>query len=218
MNLKASLLPVMAAFLILPRIASAAFILDTGTPTGSGGPVVLNGSQWLAGEFSATAGETITSLSAYLDNTATTGAGSTFTFDIYSGTGFLNTRGVTPVFSAAATFSADGWNTTAVDWVPTTSGNYWLALQLPAASGRNPPAFDAPLETGAGTGTVPAIAFAYAGSSGQYTLSNADPVGLEVTAVPLPASAWLFASGLLASLGTAFRRRSAAHFTAPKHL
>jgi hypothetical protein len=183
---------------------------------------VLNGSQWLAGEFAATAGETITSLSAYLDSTATTGNGSTFTFDIYSGTPFLNTRGLTPVFTTTATFTANGWNTTAVDWVPTTSGDYWLALQLPAASGRNPPAFDAPLETGAGTGTVPALAFAYAGTSGQYTLSNADPIGLEVSAVPLPASVWLFASGLLAGVGTAFRRRrstapSAAHFTDPKY-
>jgi hypothetical protein len=49
-----------------PRGARAQpFILDTGTPT-SGTYPILSNSQWFAAEFVATAGETITALSAYL--------------------------------------------------------------------------------------------------------------------------------------------------------
>jgi hypothetical protein len=214
MKLKISLIPAMAAVLLLPRVASAYFILDTGTPGGSNGAAILNSADWLAGEFTATAGETITSLSAYLDANANITAGSSsFVFDIYgtnaSGTGFLNNRSLSPLFTVTATFSANGWNTQAVDWVAPSSGYYWLALQMPASSGRNPPSYAAPIESGTGTGTVPANQFAFA-TSGQYTASTNDPIGLEVTAVPLPASAWLLLSGLVAGFGTAFRRRRGA--------
>ena len=63
---------VLAAFL-LPGISRAAFQLDTGTPTGSGGPLIVSSSQSLAGEFSAAAGETITQLAAYLSSSSGNG-------------------------------------------------------------------------------------------------------------------------------------------------
>jgi len=205
MKLKTALIPVAAltASLLLPGVASADFVLDTGVPSGSSGPVVLNASNWYAGEFAATAGETITSLSAYIQSNAN--GASSFTFDIYSAASFLGVRGVQPLFSTTATYTASGWNTAAVNWVvPTAGGDYWLAVQMSSSSGRNPPSFD--LTSGTGNGTVPALGFAdYAGSS--FSTGQALPIGLEVSAVPLPASAWLFASGLLAGLGAAVRRR-----------
>jgi len=210
----------LAAVMLSPGIANASFVLDTGTPTSTSGPTTLSASQWLAGEFSVTAGEDITSLSAYLTQGAGQ-VGDTFSFDIYSNSGFIGNRSYasSEVYSASGTFTANGWNTTAVNWVPTSTGNYWLALQLTASntningsSGRAEQGLDAPVETSATTGTVPALQFAYLGSGtlGQYTTQGALPIGLEINAapVPLPAAVWLLGSAA-AGLG-AMRRRKAA--------
>ncbi|MGA2188030.1 MAG: hypothetical protein ABSH33_05835 [Steroidobacteraceae bacterium] len=204
----------LAAIGLVPGIANAGFVLDTGVPDGSTGPFVLSTAQFLAGEFAVTAGEDITDLSAYLSQGAGE-IGDTFTFDIYSSTGFTNRPSTrpAPVFSATGTFTSNGtgsgaWQTTAVNWTPTAGGDYWLALQV--ASTTDTKGLDAPGEATATTGTVPALGFAYAPASGQYTTSGAPAIGLEVTAaspVPLPAPLWLFGSGLLAAVGCAARRR-----------
>lgn len=211
MNKKITLLGgVLAAALLSPGIASASFLLDTGIPDGTGGaPSVLNSSQWFAAEFSATAGDTISSISAYL----TSGPGqaanvpNTFTIDLYSDSNFTG-RSTSRVLvdTAQATFTGDGWNVTSVNWAPlTTSGNYWLALQVGAGDGTN--GLDLPTESAALTGTQPAVAFAYLGSntSGKYTTSGAPTFGVEVSTVPIPAALWLLGSGLL-GLGVVGRR------------
>jgi hypothetical protein len=206
-----------AALFLAPGLASADFILDTGTPTGTGGPQVLNTAQWLAGEFAVTAAETgqAYALSAYLTQGAGQ-VGDTFTFDVYAaGTGFTARASSreTPVFTATGTFTGNGWNFSSTDWTPTTAGSYWLALQV--SSTTQTKGLDAPVETSASTGTVPALGFAYAPSSGQYTTTGAQPIGLEISTVPLPPSVWLLASGLLAGLGWRAKRRDggfALHF------
>lgn len=198
-----------AAVALVPGMASASFVLDTGVPAG-GSSYVLSSAQWVAGEFAVTAGTDITDLSAYL----TQGAGSvgdTFTFDIYSTatsfTGRANSR--SSVFTATGTFTQNGWNTTAVNWTPTATGDYWLALQVgPTNSTKG---LDLPSETSASTGTAPALGFAYLGSgtSGEYTTVGAPSIGLQVTAaspVPLPPALWLLGSGLL-GIGALARRR-----------
>ncbi len=219
MNLRKELLVpcAVAAFLLAPGLASADFILDTGTPTGTGAPQVLNTTQWLAGEFSVGAGNVgqTYALSAYL----TQGAGQpgdTFTFDVYAaGSGFTaraNTREA-PVFTATGTFTGDGWNFSSTDWTPTTAGSYWLALQV--SSSTQTKGLDAPVEALASTGSVPALGFAFAPTSGQYTTSGAQPIGLQISAVPLPPSVWLLASGLLAGFAWRTKRRDggfAPHF------
>jgi hypothetical protein len=212
MNMKTLAIAGAAAALLSPGLASASFILDTGTPTGSAGPAILSYTQWLAGEFAVTAGETdqAYSLSAYL----TEGAGqpgNTFTFDVYAaGSGFTARASSreTPVFTATGTFTANGWNFSSTNWTPTSAGNYWLALQV--ASPTDTAGLDAPAEASATTGTVAALGFAYAPSSGQYTTNSAPYIGLEIAAVPvpLPPALWLLGSGLLA-VGTAARRRRA---------
>lgn len=186
-----------------PGIAAADFVLDTGTPTGTTS-VVLNSSGWYAAEFSVTAGETIGSLSAYL----TQGAGqpgNTYTWDIYSASGpFTGANREAATYSATGAFTANGWNTTAVNWTPTTTGLYWVALQVTNAS--QTPGLDLPTESSVSSGTVPATAFASAGTNGRYALETANPVGLQVSAVPLPAAAWLLGSGLI-GFGARIRRR-----------
>ncbi|WP_457848299.1 hypothetical protein, partial [Staphylococcus aureus] len=72
----------LAAAAVLPGIASASYILDTGTPAGSGA-LILSSSQWVAGELSLTQGQSITDVAAYL----TQGAGQpgdTFTWELYA--------------------------------------------------------------------------------------------------------------------------------------
>jgi hypothetical protein len=202
----------LAAALLSPGMANASFLLDTGTPTGTGSDT-FNSSTWYAEEFYVAAGTSVSSLSAYL----TQGAGqlgTSFTFAIYQDPGpggaFLGStssnRGADEVLTATGTFSAAGWNSAAVNWTPSTSGDYWLAIQQTSTGTAN--SLDAPTESSTGTGTVPALGYAiYSTSAGsKYQSSAGDPIGLEVTAVPLPAAAWLLLSGL-GGLGAMVRRR-----------
>ena len=68
MNRKTTLLggALAAAVLLLPGVASATLLLDTGNPTGTGGPAELVTASWSAAEFAAQPGENVLSLSAYL--------------------------------------------------------------------------------------------------------------------------------------------------------
>ncbi len=200
----------LAAAYLVPGIASADFILDTGVPTGSAAPTVLNTSQFLAGEFAATQGDTITELSAYLTQ-GVGQPGDTFTFDIYSASNFLGTRASSRIldYTIAGTFGANGWNSTAANWTPSATGDYWLALQVNSTT--NTKGLDAPSETSAVTGTAPALAFAFAGTNGEYSSSGAPAIGLQVTEaspVPLPAAIWLLGSGVMGLGSMARRRRS----------
>jgi hypothetical protein len=212
----------LAAAALLPGIASASLILDTGIPTGTTGPVVLNSAGWYAAEFSDATSSEITTVSAYVGS----GTGS-FTFDIYADnlsnvsftTGKVNTLSV--LATGTGTFSSAGWVTTTLDWTPgaqTTSadGKYWIALEE-TTTGRNAPTFDLPEETSASTGTAPALAFALekSGTSGVFSESGAPAIGLQVNAVPLPAGLWLLGSGLF-GLGFAGRRNRARQSSNPQ--
>jgi len=206
MNAKyAAFLSALAAALLSPAIANASFVLDTGTPGGTGNDVVSS-STWYAEEFFVAQGVTVSGLAAYLTN-GTNGA--SLTFDIYSSSGpggnFLNNtaanRNADLVASTTGTFTANGWTSASVNWTPSTSGNYWLAIQQTSPGAANQ--FDAPTEASTSTGTAPALGYAiYSTSAGSKFQSSAgDPIGLEVSTVPLPASVWLLICGL-GGLGT----------------
>ncbi len=196
----------LAAFALTPGVASASFVLDTGTPDGSTGTYLVSTSSWLAAEFTTTTTEQVTSLSAYLTQ-GTGQPGDTFTFDIDSGN-FLNVNrnSETVVQSITGTYTADGWNTTNSDFT-LAAGTYWLVLAVGSTADTR--GLDAPGEPSAANGTAPALAFAYNGSNGKFTSSGAPAIGVQIGAspVPLPASVWLLASGLLIGLTSLARRR-----------
>jgi len=205
MNRKTTLLGgALAAAFLLPGVSGATMLLDTGTPTGTGGPAVLSTTAWSAAEFVAQGGEDITSLAAYVTQSTGPGEpGNTFTFDIYSNSAFIGVRSgqLAPLATATATYEADGWTTAAVNWTTPgaagTSSDYWVALEV--SSTTQTKGLDLPQEISNTTGTVPALGFATL-SGGKFTQTGALPIGLEVTAtspVPLPPAAWLLGSGLL---------------------
>ena len=144
--------------------AQASFVLDTGTPAGSS-QLVLSTAQSFAAEFSIGAGVNVTTLSAYL--TPNTGNANTFEFEIFSNSpSFIGARSPTLVYSTAAmvtaTSSTPGWDSVAVNWTPTTGGNYWLAILEPNVG----TTLDVQSETSTGTGTAPALAFASTNTPG----------------------------------------------------
>jgi hypothetical protein len=210
-----TLMAALAIAALSPGLAFADLILDPGTPPLTGtSAATLNSSDWYAEEFSVSAGETITQLSAFL----TQGVGQpndTFTFDLYSASGtFLGASNGTrePVTdSATGTFTANGWNSVGVNWNNLTAGNYWLAVEVSSTAQTR--GLDLPTESSASAAAATAspLAYAFAGSNHEFGTAGAPPdVGLQVTAaspVPLPAAVWLLGSGLVA-LGAARRRRA----------
>jgi hypothetical protein len=205
MKIKMMLGAAIAIAAIQSQSASAqSFVLDTGTPPSSGtSSVSLNSADWYAAEFTVGPGETLTELSAYLTQGAGQ-VGNTFTWDLYSASGvFLGANRELPTDSTTGTFNANGWNSTSIDW-GVGAGTYWIALQVSSSS--QTPGLDLVTETSTTTGTAPAQAFAYAGTTGRYATETANPFGVQVSAVPLPAASWLLGSAL-AGLGFAVRGR-----------
>lgn len=206
MNIRKTIALALALAALEPAVSCAdTLILDTGVPSGSSS-VVLNKTDWYAVEFYATAGETIDQLSAYL-TPGVGGAGSTFTWDIYSSTAFTGANRAAALYSTPGTFEInadDPWNHTTADWTATTSGYYWVALQVGTGGTAG---LDLLTEASSTTGTVPASGFAYAGTNGRYSTTGAPAIGVEVSAVPLPAAVWLLGSGLMGFSLVGRRRR-----------
>lgn len=193
---------VLAGFLV-PAAANAAFILDTGAPTGSGLPVTLDSNDFYAAEFSLAAGQTITGIQNYL-TAGLDGSGATYTIALYTSSDF-GTRSATPVFSGQATFGSDGWNGLSdLSLSGLAAGNYWEAVEVGASDSATGLSLPVP----AANGTAPALAYAFNAGSG-YTSAGAQAIGAQITVapVPLPAGVWLLASGLLGLTAARRNRR-----------
>ena len=190
---KTALAGIVVAGFLAPGAANAAFILDTGVPTGAGLPVTLDGNDFYAAEFTLGSGQTITGIQNYMTS-GLDDSGATYTVALYSSSDF-GTRAATPIFSSQATFTADGWNGLSnLQLSGLAAGNYWEAVEVGADDSATGLALPMP----GGNGTVPAMAYAFNAGSG-YTSVGAQAIGAQVTVspVPLPAAVWLLGSGLL---------------------
>jgi hypothetical protein len=215
----------LAAMTLVPALANASLVLDTGTPTaGASLNEVDSSPQWFAAEFSLSAGSTVTALSVYLQQPTGLGqVGDTYTLDIFGAAGFTGRQsGQQLDYSTTGKFTAsDAWNTTNLagtssgTWTATTTGSYWVAIEV--SSSAQTRGLDLPTTTNNGTAPASGFAFLDSNTNNQFTTNGAPDVGFQVTAttaVPVPAGAsWLLGGGLLGIGVFGRRRRTAASAT-----
>jgi len=208
MNKSLMLAAALAAATVAPGIASASLVLDTGTPTSSANPMLLDGNDYYAAEFNLTAGQTVTGIQAFIVNAGLDQPGDTFTVALY-GSDLLTSRSPTQLFSGQATYEQDGWTgLSGLSFTAATTGTYWAAFEV----GPNDSALGLGLPSPTSGGTAPALDFAYSSvGSGGYSDQGAMPFGVQVTVadaapVPLPPAVALFGTGVL-GLGALLRRR-----------
>jgi hypothetical protein len=186
-----------AALALAAATAHAATVVDTGTPnTSPVGGLALDGNDWVAGEITLGSATTLGAVQGYISGDT---AGETFTVALYGS----RAGGVpgTLLDSATATYGADGWNGLSQAGWTVGPGNYWVAFEV----GPNDTLASNDLFSVMNTGAPnPLAGTAYYDGSGFHAYSES--IGLRVTSVPEPASAWLLAAGL-GLLGAAARRR-----------
>jgi hypothetical protein len=188
-------LAVATSLAVLP--AQASTLVDTGAPGSSPvGGLSLDSNDWVAGEVSITSATTLGSIQGYISGDT---AGETFTVSLY-GAGNGNVPGAL-LDSATATFNADGWNGLSQSGWKVGPGNYWVAFEV----GQNDTlASNFELSTMNVGAPNPLAHTAYFDGSGYHAWSSS--IGLQVSAVPEPASVWLLVAGL-GLLSVSLRRR-----------
>lgn len=195
----------LATTLLLAACAATpafATLVDTGTPSGATPELALDAVDSYAGGFNVGANRRITGVSFYVDGGA---AGETFTLALYD-----DAPGHRPgnlLYSATASYAASGWNglDQLVDWFVTPGSDVWAAIEVGFAD-----TLGSASVTGALLPTdapAPLASTAFSSGAGYGPVASPLGFGLQVTAVPEPAS---LATALLAlcALGTARVRRA----------
>jgi len=186
--------------------AHAELVVDTGTPSGPGFPLVLDGNDWLAGQVSFSQALTINSIKGWLNDGIDGLGNETFTVALYadaansvggllqSTTGqFLTTQGV-----------ADWNGASGLNW-SVGPGKYWVAFEV---QGSDSFGGDAPI-------AAPSPLARYAFNDGSYLgyhAMNGLPIGIQIdatiAAVPEPATTGMLLAGLGLVAGIARRRKT----------
>jgi hypothetical protein len=158
-------------------------VLNTGTPTGSGGPVELNNGTIFAVEFQLNAGQSLTSVSTYFTQ-GDVSTGSSFDYFIYANP--LSRNEVASANAAELWSGTPGWDSsTNLSFTAQTTGDYWLAIE-----GTSSQFLYLPGLSSATAGSTPALGFET--KSGANWVTTTADYGVEITATPEP-SAWALA-------------------------
>lgn len=184
--------------------AQAARVVDTGSPNGDIiGAYAFDSVDSFAGQITLAGASQIASIATHvLGGTA----GESFTVLLYDDSA-AHLPG-NALYSATATFGADGWNGVAglAGW-NVSAGTYWVGLDVGAAD---------TLGGGSATGALldrgapsPLVRTAFNAGSGYQATTSALSIGLRVdtvTAVPEPSAMWMLLLGGLIVTGSLARR------------
>lgn len=184
-----------AAGLMLGMPARAATVADTGTPPGTGLPLGLDATQWLAGQVTVASATVLDTISAFVNDQG--GRGS-FTVALYT-----DSPGHLPgtlINSWSASFitasNAGGWNGVSGINQSVSSGTYWVAFEV---QGSDSFAGVVPV-------TPPSPLVNYAFNPGSGYVAMADSFGVQVTAVPEPEVIAMLLAGLILVQRSAARK------------
>lgn len=184
------------AGLLLSGMARAGYLLNTGTPSETSA-LLLSGNDWYAAEFTVSGSQRIHGIFGYLTAGNSGAPGDTFTVALYEDAG--DRPSGSALYSAQATFVADGWNGAAGLLWDLAPGNYWVAFEVGA------------LDDTAGllmplAAPNPALRTAFY-SGFDYEVTTGMDFGVQV--VPAPSALLLLGQGLVLLAGTRKGKRSA---------
>lgn len=197
-----------AALLLAPS-AHATRVVDTGTPSGNGYPLAFDAENWYAAQLSFTQASTINAISGHILGGT---QGETFDISLFSYDGSPGLGSL--MYTATATFGADGWNgVSGLSGWSLAAGTYWIEFEIQGDNTLNSALSDSTVMDVGAPNPVATTAFtSTAGSPFGYTVTPLS-FGLQVdatavSAVPWPASAPLMLGGLalLATMGARRRR------------
>lgn len=188
--------------LILSNQVKADIIVDTGTPNQPDSAIMLSNGQWLAAEFTTTQAWQIDSLKGFINADSSNPDNATYTVAIYDNASNNRPDTNSQLFAQQVTFGIDGWNGLQGLNVALNAGTYWLAFEVrvdDTLQGLMPVSAPNPVQT------------AYNDATGNFgyipTTGTAYNFGVQISAVPVPPSLLLFASGLLAMGGRRLVKR-----------
>ena len=198
-----------AALLAGAPLARAATVVDTGTPGGSAvGALAFDAVDWTAAQVSFSQASTVDAIQGHILGGA---AGETFDVSLFAADAVQGPG--TLLYTAAATFGADGWNgVSGLGGWNVGAGSYWVEFEIQGGDTLGSASVTgALLDLGAPN---PLALTASTSNAGFSYDSGALAFGLRVDAsavstVPEAAPAWQLVAGtlLLTSLGLVRRRR-----------
>lgn len=177
--------------------AQAALAIDTGVPTDTSRALAVDGTDWIAGEVAFASPSVIQGIQAYLNDNW---GGGSFTLALYGETATGKVGALLQSWSASfgTASGAAGWNGVSGLNYGVAAGKYWVGVEVQGGDSFS----------GFAPETPPAPLAKYAFNDGSY--AGYQPMsasfGLQVSAVPEPASLAMMLAGLGLVAGAGVRR------------